>query len=69
LRHGGCFSRLLAVDFDSDERQSAYRQHGLPVRAAMELEWANRAGALAEAIQGAGRFASAKGRHGAFDDI
>ena len=51
------------------DRQSAYRQHGLSVRAAMEQEWANGAGTLAEAIQGAGRFASGKGRHGAFDDI
>jgi len=51
------------------DRNSAYRQHGLSVRAAMEQEWANGAGTLAEAIQGAGRFASGKGRHGAFDDI
>jgi len=51
------------------DRHSAYRQHGLPVRAAMEQEWANGVGTLAEAIQGAGRFASGKGRHGAFDDI
>jgi enoyl-CoA hydratase len=51
------------------DRRSAYRQHGLSVRAAMEQEWANGAGTLAEAIQGAGRFASGKGRHGAFDDI
>ena len=51
------------------DRNSAYRQRGLSVRAAMEQEWANGAGTLAEAIQGAGRFASGKGRHGAFDDI
>ena len=51
------------------DRHSAYAQHGLPVRAAMKLEWANSAGTLSEAIQGAGRFASGKGRHGAFDDI
>ncbi len=51
------------------DRQSAYRQQGRSVRAAMELEWANGASALGEAIQGAGRFASGKGRHGAFDDI
>jgi len=35
----------------------------------MRLEWANGATALTEAIPGAGRFASGKGRHGAFDDI
>ena len=51
------------------DRRSAYRQHGLQVRAAMEQEWTNGAAALDEAIQGAGRFASGKGRHGAFDDI
>ena len=51
------------------DRQSAYRQHGLSVRAAMEQEWVGAAGTLVEAIQGAGRFASGKGRHGAFDDI
>ena len=51
------------------DRRSAHRQHGLSVRAAMEQEWTNGAGTLADAIQGAGRFASGKGRHGAFDDI
>ena len=51
------------------DRRSAYGQHGLSVREAMRLEWASGATALAEAIQGAGRFASGKGRHGAFDDI
>src|SRR5476651_950615 len=40
------------------DRDSAYRQHGLSVRAAMEQEWVNGAGTLAEAIQGAERFAS-----------
>lgn len=51
------------------DRRSAYRQHGLPLRAAMEQEWSNAADTLAEAIRGAGRFASGKGRHGAFDEI
>jgi enoyl-CoA hydratase len=51
------------------DRRSAYQQHGLPVRQAMQQEWANGASALAEAINGAGRFASGKGRHGVFDDI
>jgi enoyl-CoA hydratase len=51
------------------DRNSAYRQHGLSVRAAMEQEWKSGADTLAEAIRGAGRFASGKGRHGAFDDI
>jgi enoyl-CoA hydratase len=51
------------------DRRSAYRQHGRSVRAAMEQEWASGADTLAEAISGAGRFASGRGRHGAFDDI
>jgi enoyl-CoA hydratase len=51
------------------DRRSAYTQNGLPLRAAMEQEWTNAADTLGEAIQGAGRFASGKGRHGAFDDI
>jgi enoyl-CoA hydratase len=51
------------------DRRSAYAQHSLPLRAAMEQEWAGGAGTLSEAIQGAGRFASGKGRHGAFEDI
>ena len=51
------------------DRQSAYRQHGMSMHAAMEQEWAGGADTLAEAIKGAGRFASGKGRHGAFDEI
>jgi len=51
------------------DRRSAYGQHGLSLRAAMEREWAGGVDTLAEAMQGAGRFASGKGRHGAFDDI
>jgi enoyl-CoA hydratase len=51
------------------DRKSAYRQHGLSVREAMKLEWVQGATALTDAIAGAGRFASGKGRHGAFDDI
>jgi enoyl-CoA hydratase len=51
------------------DRRSAYRQHGLAQRAAMEQEWAGAADTLTEAIQGAGRFASGKGRHGAFGDL
>ena len=51
------------------DRRSAYAQHGLPLRAAMEREWAGGVDTLAEAICGAGRFASGKGRHGAFDEI
>jgi enoyl-CoA hydratase len=51
------------------DRHSAYAQNGLSLRAAMEQEWTRGADALGEAIQGAGRFASGKGRHGAYDDI
>jgi len=51
------------------DRRSAYAQHGLSVRDAMRQEWSNGAGALTEAINGAGRFSSGKGRHGSFDDL
>ncbi len=51
------------------DRRSAYRQHGMSVREAMQLEWSSGASALDEAIAGAGRFASGKGRHGGFEDI
>jgi enoyl-CoA hydratase len=46
------------------DRTSAYRQHDLPLDAALmqELELGSRA--LAEAIQGAERFSSGAGRHG-----
>ena len=51
------------------DRRSAYAQHGHSVRNAMQFEWENSAATLTEAIRGAGRFATGKGRHGAFDDI
>lgn len=52
------------------DRRSVLGQHGLPVRAAMEKEWAGGLRSLsAEGIEGAGRFASGKGRHGSFDDL
>jgi len=51
------------------DRRSAYETHGLPVRAALELEWRNGMPTMAEAVQGAGAFASGKGRHGDFTAI
>ncbi|MGE5792733.1 MAG: crotonase/enoyl-CoA hydratase family protein [Bacteroidota bacterium] len=51
------------------DRRSAYETHGLPVREALEREWRNGMPAMAEAVQGAGAFASGKGRHGDFREI
>jgi len=51
------------------DRRSAYETHGLPVREALEREWRNGMPAMVEAVQGAGVFASGKGRHGDFTAI
>jgi enoyl-CoA hydratase len=51
------------------DRRSAYETHGLSVREGLKLEWLNGVSAMAEAVQGAGVFASGKGRHGSFADI
>jgi enoyl-CoA hydratase len=51
------------------DRRSAYETHGLPVRAGLELEWRNGMPTMAEAVAGAGAFASGKGRHGDFGAI
>lgn len=51
------------------DRRSAYETHGLSVREAMKLEWLNGVSVMAEAVQGAGRFAAGKGRHGDFGAI
>jgi enoyl-CoA hydratase len=52
------------------DRISVYRQHGLPVRKALETEWQTSIGIVtAEGIAGAGRFSAGKGRHGDYIDI
>ena len=52
------------------DRMSVYRQHGLPVRKALETEWQTSIGIVtAEGISGAGRFNAGKGRHGDYVDI
>lgn len=52
------------------DRMSVYRQHGLPVRKALETEWQTSIDVVtAEGISGAGRFSAGKGRHGDFADI
>ena len=49
---------------------SVYRQHGLPVRKALEREWETSVHAHAsQGAIGAGRFKSGKGRRGDFRDI
>ena len=43
------------------DRMSVYRQHGLPVRKALETEWQTSIGIVtAEGIAGAGRFSAGK---------
>jgi enoyl-CoA hydratase len=52
------------------DRRSVYGQQGLALAEALAQEWRNGAPVLAaEAIAGAARFASGKGRHGDFGDI
>lgn len=52
------------------DRLSVLRQHGLPVRRALEREWETSIDIItAEGIAGAGRFKSGKGRHGDYGDI
>lgn len=52
------------------DRMSVYRQHGLPVRKALETEWQTSIGIVtAEGIAGAGRFTAGKGRHGDYINI
>lgn len=52
------------------DRRSVRGQYGLPLRAAMEQEWAGGIASLvAEGVAGAGRFKSGRGRHGSFEDL
>jgi enoyl-CoA hydratase len=52
------------------DRMSVYRQHGLPVRKALETEWQTSIGIVTtEGISGAARFSAGKGRHGDYADI
>jgi enoyl-CoA hydratase len=52
------------------DRQSARRQHGLPLRVALMQEWEISRPVLAEdGLNGAARFAGGVGRHGDFDKI
>jgi enoyl-CoA hydratase len=51
------------------DRRSAYETHGLSVREALKREWQNGMPTMVEAVSGAGRFATGKGRHGDFGAI
>lgn len=52
------------------DRNSAHRQHGLPIRAALRQEYENGLACFRnEGIAGAKRFAGGKGRHGDYRDI
>lgn len=50
------------------DRASAYEQAGLPLDRALAAELARGRAVLAEAVEGARRFAGGAGRHGRFDD-
>ena len=51
------------------DRRAALRQHGLPLREALALEFAEGLPSLhAEGVAGAARFADGAGRHGRFED-
>ena len=49
------------------DRLSAYRQHDLELEAAIQMELAGGRAVLAEAAEGAARFARGAGRHGSFE--
>ena len=52
------------------DRRNVYETYGLPVRAAMEREWANGVEAhFKEGAAGATRFSAGRGRHGDFEAI
>ena len=52
------------------DRRSIYETHGLSVREALKVEWANGLAAVRnEGYEGAARFSSGLGRHGDFDKI
>jgi enoyl-CoA hydratase len=49
------------------DRRAVYLQHGMPIEAALEREWANSAGIFeAEGAAGVARFVRGAGRHGDF---
>ncbi|GAB5489754.1 MAG: crotonase/enoyl-CoA hydratase family protein [Parasphingorhabdus sp.] len=52
------------------DRRSIYETHGLSVREALKVEWANGLAAIRnEGFDGAGRFKEGAGRHGDFSEI
>jgi enoyl-CoA hydratase len=48
------------------DRMNAYEQWGLPLPAALRAEWERSKHRLADALEGAARFAGGEGRHGKF---
>ena len=76
-RAGAAVAEQLAHDISRfpqgcvrSDCMSVYRQHGLPVRNALETEWRASIGIVtAEGISGAARFNAGKGRHGDYTDI
>ena len=52
------------------DRRSIVETHGLTVREALKIEWANGLAAVSnEGFDGAARFTGGLGRHGDFEDI
>ncbi len=51
------------------DRAAVYAHAGMDEAAAIATEFTGALGTLGVAVEGAGRFAAGKGRHGAFDDI
>jgi enoyl-CoA hydratase len=51
------------------DRLSAYRQWDLPIEQALHQEWTGGQPCIADALQGATRFAAGDGRHGTFNKI
>jgi enoyl-CoA hydratase len=50
------------------DRMSAYRQWDLPLPQALHQEWTGGRPCIADALEGATRFAAGSGRHGQFDN-
>jgi enoyl-CoA hydratase len=48
------------------DRMNAYEQWGKPLNEALHAEWERSKHRIADALEGAGRFASGEGRHGKF---
>lgn len=79
VAHGGARAAAEAMAHDiarfpqeavRADRRSIHEAHGMPLRAAMRVEWANGLEAIRnQGTSGAGRFSAGAGRGGDFSDI